>query len=135
MEQDQETRGGGTSLALAGSRKLVVERGDGSDTVRIVEADGGVSLTLEITPAGPVLRFEGNLALEASGDLGISGRRVAIHAREGLDLSSGADASIQVEGDLHSNARIQHITADLGNVNVRANDDVKLNGERVMVNC
>jgi hypothetical protein len=42
---------------------------------------------------------------------------------------------LQASGDLHSEARIQNVTATLGDVNVRANDDVKLSGERVRVNC
>jgi len=36
---------------------------------------------------------------------------------------------------MHSLARVQNIKADLGNVNVTANDDVSINGERVRVNC
>jgi hypothetical protein len=36
---------------------------------------------------------------------------------------------------LDSQARIQNITAVLGNVNVKANDDVRMNGERVRMNC
>jgi hypothetical protein len=32
-------------------------------------------------------------------------------------------------------ARIQNITAELGNVNLQANDDVKIDGERILMNC
>jgi hypothetical protein len=39
------------------------------------------------------------------------------------------------DGDLKTEARIQEIRARLGNVNVSANDDVRIDGERVMVNC
>ena len=81
------------------------------------------------------LHLDGSLRLEASGGLAVDAKHVAIHGREGLTLSSGRDANIEVAGDLHSHARIQNLTADLGNVNVKANDDVMLNGERVMVNC
>jgi hypothetical protein len=88
-----------------------------------------------ITADGPVLRFEGGLALQTDGPLAIDAEQVTLHGRQGVAISSGGDAWIQVEGDLHSNARIQNITADLGNVNVKANDDVKINGERVKVNC
>ena len=48
---------------------------------------------------------------------------------------SPANASLVVAGDLETYARVQHHTATLGNVNIRANDDVRLNGERVRMNC
>lgn len=123
------------TLVLSGNRQLVIQRGQAADVLEIVEQDGGITLTVHLTPEGPVLHFSGSVALETSGDLGLSARRVAIHARDGLAISSGGDVHVEAAGDLHSSARIQHITAELGNVNVKANDDVKLNGERVMVNC
>jgi hypothetical protein len=90
---------------------------------------------VHLTPAGPVLRFEGSLLLEASGGLAVDAQRVAIHGREGLSLTSGGNARIEIAGDLDSQARIQNITAVLGNVNVKANDDVRMNGERIKMNC
>lgn len=45
------------------------------------------------------------------------------------------DLKLQVAGDLHSEARVQNVTATLGDVNVRANDDVKMIGERIRMNC
>ena len=102
-------------LELASNQCLVVEE----NVVRFVGPDGATLLVVRITEDGPVVKFEGHLKLEAG--------RVSIHGREGVVISS--------DGDLESRARIQNITADLGNVNIKANDDVKLNGERVMMNC
>ena len=61
--------------------------------------------------------------------------RVAIHGRRDVSISSGGDATVEAAGDLETFARAQHHTANLGNVNIRANDDVRLNGERVRMNC
>ena len=90
--------------------------------------DGAPSLELALTPEGPVLRVPGGLRVEVPGALALDAEQVSIHGRKGLALSSGADASIQVLGDLHARA-------ELGDISLRANDDVRLTGERVRLNC
>jgi hypothetical protein len=123
-------------IELAGRHQLVMQRTQDSNILRLLGRNGEVCLSIEVTPAGPVLRFEGAaLKLEASGDLMIEAERLAFVGRSEVVLDSGGDLLVHAEGDLHSKARIQNITADLGNVNVKANDDVRINGERVRVNC
>jgi uncharacterized protein (DUF2345 family) len=124
------------SVELARGQRLEVERGPGEDVVRLIAGDGKVTLSIHLTPEGPVLSCEAAaLAVRTSGRLSLEAEHIRLHGRAGLELSSGGDVVVSTPGDLHSHARIQNITADLGNVNVKANDDVKLNGERVMVNC
>jgi hypothetical protein len=123
------------TLALSAGRTLVVERGPDLDSLRIVAADGQVCLSVLLTPAGPVLRFDGSLLLQAGGDLAVSAQRLALHGREGVAITSEGDVTVQTSGDLNSSARIQNIKAELGNVNLKANDDVRIDGERVLVNC
>lgn len=124
------------SLALMGGQRLIVENEASHNLLRIVSPEGMVSLSIRVTPAGPILHFGGTgLMIQADGDLAVKANRIALHGNEGVAITSGGDAFIDVAGDLHSKARIQNITADLGNVNVKANDDVKINGERVLVNC
>jgi hypothetical protein len=102
----------------------------------IVGSDGRVQLSITLTADGPVLRLEGTgLKIQTAGTLALDAEQIALHGRRGVAISSGGDASITVAGDLEARARIHNIVAELGNVNVRANDDVKLNGERVMMNC
>lgn len=124
------------TLELVGNQKLLVESTSAENVLNVVGADGHVKLSLHVTPSGPVLRFEGaGLIIESSGALAINAQSVVIQGREGVALISGGDAEIRVAGDLTSEARIHNVTANLGNVNIKANDDVKLNGERVMMNC
>ena len=73
--------------------------------------------------------------IQASGLLAIEGEQVAIHGRDGVSITSGGDAQVLVKGDLNTEARIQNVTATRGNVNVKANDDVKLLAERIRLNC
>jgi hypothetical protein len=123
-------------MELVGRHQLLVERTPSANVLRLLGKNGEVCLSIEVTQAGPVLRFEGAaLKLEASGDLMIEAERLAFVGRSEVVLDSGGDLLVHAERDLHSKARIQNITADLGNVNVKANDDVRINGERVRVNC
>ena len=46
-----------------------------------------------------------------------------------------AAIAVPVYLGIQDNAMKSAVTADLGNVNVKANDDVRINGERVRVNC
>jgi hypothetical protein len=124
------------TLPLVGRQQLVIERGRDRNVLKVVGSDGSVKLSVHITPAGPVLRFEGSgLMIETAGDLAIAAEQVSIHGREGVVITSGKDAHICVEGDLSLRAAAQNITAELGDVNVRANDDVMLDGERIRMNC
>jgi hypothetical protein len=124
-----------TTLDLPGRQRLLVEREPDASVLRIFGSDGRVTLSIEVTESGPVLCFEGGLEVRASGALDFAAQRVAIRGREGVRIESGGDAHIRAEGDLHSEARVQNVRARLGNVNVKANDDVKLRGERIRLNC
>jgi uncharacterized protein (DUF2345 family) len=123
-------------MALTASQQLVLERGPGGDRLSIVGPQGKLRAMIEISADGAVLRLGGdNLTIQTEGALAIDAQRVAIHAREGMALTTGGDLVLQADRDLYSTARIQNITADLGDVMIQANDDVRLNGERVRSNC
>src|SRR5262245_59517356 len=121
------------TVALAADHALHVER---PDLLTLRDADGRVRVAVHVTAAGPVLRFEGDaLTVQAAGDLRREAERVAIHGRRDVTIRSDGDAAVEVAGELETYAEVQHHTATLGNVNIRANDDVRLNGERVRMNC
>jgi len=129
-------RAGERVLALQGGHELALVRAGEQDVLRIRDSGGQIVLTVEVTDRGPVLRFEGaSLAIEARGDLSICADTLRLSGRSGLALESQGDVHLDTRGDLHATARVHNIHAALGNVNIRANDDVRLNGERVIVNC
>lgn len=111
-----------------GEHFLHIEPSGDGHVLRLLGPGGGQRLEIAITPQGPVLRLHGGLRIELAGELAVDAERIVLHGRQGLTLTSGADASIVAAGDL--NAR-----AELGDVAVRANDDVRLDGERVRMNC
>jgi hypothetical protein len=124
------------TIELPGKQRLQVHNSARHSELALLAADGRVQLRVIVTPDGPVLQIDGGrLTVRSSGDLALEAERLALVGRSGLTLHSDADVVIHASNDVHSVGRIQHISADLGNVNIRANDDVTLNGERVLVNC
>lgn len=123
-------------VELIGSQRLVVERGPGADTLRLYGGDGRLTLTVRVTPEGPVLMVEGGgLAIRAEGALAIDAQHVAIRGREGVVVQTGGDLCVGAAGSLDVSAQRQQLTATHGDVRVYASDDVVLDGERVRMNC
>ncbi len=124
------------TLVLARQHQLVVDRRGDESVVRLLDPAGRLVVSVEIGERGPVIRFEGaSLILQAAGELALEAEHLRLHGHAGLSLSTGGDLAVSAAGDLVSEAQVQRITATLGDVDVLANDDVKLRGERVRMNC
>jgi len=108
----------------------------GEDCLRLIDAQGTTSLIIRLTSAGPVVEISGgSMALKVDGDLAIAARRLHLHGSEGVAISSDADARIVAGQNLVTQGRRQEVTATHGDVRVFANDDVKIDGERIRMNC
>nr|PZN20196.1 MAG: hypothetical protein DIU78_19700 [Pseudomonadota bacterium] len=123
--------------------RLTIQRTNDGALLRIAAADGSTPLCIEFGPAGPVLRLGTGLGIAVDGELRFDARNVEIRAQESLklesgstlELASGADIVIDGTGDLTASAREHRLSARLGDVRVEANDDVRLTGERIRLNC
>jgi hypothetical protein len=134
MPEDRDTPA--TALELVGQHRVELRRDPAVDTLELIGRDGKVVLAIEVRDTGPVLRFEGaGLTLRAAGELVLDAKKLTLRSEEALSLSTGGDLDLVAAGDLRSTARVQTITAELGDVRVEANDDVRIDGERVLVNC
>jgi uncharacterized protein (DUF2345 family) len=131
MEQESST-----ALQLAHNQHLTIEQ-DGSDTLlRLSGADGVVTVSISVTAKGPVISLEGaDLIVRAKGLLALGAQDINIHATRSLALTSEQDLLVTAARDLITSGESQTIRAILGDVRVKANDDVRLDGERVRVNC
>jgi hypothetical protein len=126
----------GTTLELVGRRRMDIERTPTEDLVRILAPDGAPALTVVVREGEIELRLEaGSIALRSEGDLALEARSISFHGREGVTIESGGDARFAATGSLVQEAARQRIRAHLGDVDVRANDDVKIDGERIRMNC
>jgi len=124
------------SIELPANQRLFIENSQETSELTIVDADGRVNLSVTITPEGPVLHLTGgSLMLHTDGDLGINAKQIDLHGREGVSLSTDGDLNVHAQGEVAIAAKKQSITAELGNVDIKANDDVQLDGERIKMNC
>ncbi len=125
-----------TTVELAARHRLIIDQTEQGNALRLISPDGSTPITLEISNAGVVLRIESpGIALHASGNLSLSAEHLTLHGRTSLDLASGGDLNLNAAGDLHSRAQAQVLRAERGCVDIKASDDVKISGERVLVNC
>ena len=122
-------------IPVDGEFRLTIERGEQGSVIRLIDARGGIPLRVELGANGPVLHLGSGLTIAVAGELSFDAQRVAIHGREGIHLHSEGDTLIESEGDLVTRAREQLVEARLGDVRVKANDDVKVVGERIRLNC
>lgn len=124
------------STELTGGQRLVLRRKHDEDLIELLNPDGHVTLSIHVTKRGPILRFDiPSLTIQASEELSLEANHLSIHGHEGLSLTTGGDLDIEASGDMKSRARIQNIEAALGNVNIEANDHVRLNGVLIKLNC
>ena len=107
------------SRIALGAYQLIFERTPGGGAVRLVGEDGAQPIEIEVTPAGPVLRLRAGLAIAVDGALDLTADRLSLHGRAALSLASDGAVDIRSGGD----------------VAMQANDDVRLNGERIKLNC
>lgn len=124
------------TVELTGRHRLLLERSEQGDSLRLVTPDGATPIVIEVSQSGVTLRIAApNVALEAAGDLSIGADRLALRGRREVTVSSGGDLELVAAGDMQSRAEAHLLHAQGGSVDVKASDDVKLAGERVMVNC
>ena len=122
--------------AFKNGNQLVVNAGNENEFVQVINSAGEIQITIEMTENGAEIKLTGNtIKIDAKEKFVVESPIVELKAKQQLKLSSDGDMHQEIKRDSFSTARIQNITADLGNVNIKANDDVRLDGERVKLNC
>ncbi len=117
-------------LALAGGYGLEVRASDGSGRASALDVrapDGRVCLTIRLDDGGPRVEI-------TAASLSVRADDLALEAKKDLALRAGGGILLEAQGALVSRALEQHIEATRGDILVEANDDVRLEGERVRLN-
>lgn len=121
---------------LPGEQTLLIEESPSEALLQFVGKNGLISLTVVVTEAGPILQFSGgDVCIRTDHNLRLEAEELSLHGRKKLTLSSEGDMAVTIAEDLATTARQQHHRAELGNLSLYANDDVVLDGERIMMNC
>lgn len=141
-ESEDQSETPRADFALAHGRILDLDRR--RSILRVSSSGGEVELQIRITPEGPVLVFDqARVSIQNSGNIDLECEDLDIRARGRLMLESGGDSSHRVAGnytvDVRDDAEIKaqavDVHAQLGELSLRANDDVALNGLRVLLNA
>jgi len=128
---------------MPSGRAIQVSQEGEREAIRVTSPEGETELHVEFTADGPVLRFR-TAALDLQADaVRMQCRTFELQASEQIversggrvDRSAVGDVKETIGGDLLTEARIVDVRARRGDVRLRANDDVRLNGERVKLNC
>lgn len=112
--------------------------------INITNSKNEILLTILITAAGISINAKANqLNVKASDQLNLQSKKINIDASELLILKSGGnfvqeidkDALTEIRGNNKHLAKTQKIVATTGNIEIKANDNIKLQGEQVLLNC
>jgi hypothetical protein len=114
----------------------------GTDVLTVAAPDGQLCLRVVLGPLGPMVEVQAaSLRLAASADIRVDCERLELNAREQMILRSGEintvadrDVRIRAGGLIESEAFAQNHRARLGNFELKANDDVVLDGEQIRLN-
>ena len=131
-------------IAPRSGRLVRLEAGEAdADQLTILDPRGEIELTIRLTPEGPVLTVSGaNLELVATRTLSVRCEQLDLQVDQDARLGIGGSSQHVVEGDHESRvggrARLEahaaRIEARRGNVELEANDDVRIDGERIWLN-
>jgi hypothetical protein len=123
---DERTAAREERVPLRWGKLLRVTSEEDRERVVVVNARGGVELTLELTESGARLVLDAaDVELRAARNVAVACDTFKIAART-FEVEATERASIT--------AADAAVTATTGDVVITANDDVKVNGERVLLN-
>ena len=114
------------------------------EKLELFDKNGMLQMTIDVKEKGLMIQVNAaSINLNATEELNLSGKKINITAAEQVNIKTKGnlvqqvdkDALMEVGGTNKMLAMVQKITATLGDVSIKANDDVKLNGERVKMNC
>lgn len=105
-------------------------------TVVVRAADGTARLTLTIF-AGEILLdcVSGATRLRIAGALTVDADRVQLSATNDMTLHCGGDLTLSAGGRIDAVAQRVSLEATLGDALITANDDVRIEGERIRMNA
>ncbi len=115
-----------------------------NDEIKLISIDEILQLRIKIEKNGLSVNINASqLNIIGTDKLTLSSKKINLEASEQIDIKSGGnliqqigkDCLTQIGGSNKSSAQMQKLSATLGSVEIKANDDVRLDGERIKLNC
>jgi hypothetical protein len=129
-EAPASTQGDHHEVRLRGGHLVEIASRDDGATLRVRGADArdGIEIEIAWSPDGPVARVRAaRIDLETSADVSLRCKSFQVQAAEDIKLRAG--------GALDASAKAVELEARTGRIVARANDDVQLLGEEILLNC
>lgn len=129
-------------VELPSGRTVEVHRGP-NESLTIYHPTGQVEVSISLTEDGPVLSMAAAaINMRTSGDLNISCDRFRVRSRSSVDIRTdgdmvqqvGGNATTEVEGVALTAAHSVGVAAREGDLDLEADSDVLVNGNRVLIN-
>ena len=136
IEPSQET-------VFATGRQVTLAQQGEEDQLIVTNPEGEIELSVRFTSTGPVLNFSSaSIRMKTPGLIDMDCGQLKIRAKNGIDLKTEGNFEQQIEGQnivrcqrgsIHEAGSVT-LRAQKGDVRLKANDDVKIDGERVLLN-
>ena len=111
----------------SGRTVRLVPAGD-ADILYVSSPAGAVEMEIRFTASGPVLRFpSAALRLESDGDVDVACHDFRVRAGGSVDVTATGPARLE--------GHAVDVRSRRTDVRLRANDDVRVEGERILLNC
>lgn len=117
---------------------IEVSQRESDSQLRVVSPNRAHTLDIEVRfeAQGPIVRVRApSLEFDVAKNVAVRCETFQVAASEGIALHSGGNIVQQAERTASIQARDLELDATLGAIRLRANDDVQLLGENVLLNC
>lgn len=123
-------------LGASGLLEVVAAKADSPSTVVVRAADGTPRLTLTIS-SGEILLdcVSGATRLRVAGALTVDADSMRLAATHDMALHCGGDLTLSAGGRIDAVAERVSLEATCGDASITANDDVRIEGERIRMNA
>lgn len=116
---------------------------DKQEYIKVHSRTGHVELLIKFTSEGPLLTFSAaEIAMESRGKMELKCKEFTLQAEQSIQLKSAGDALTEIAGEskthvgkqLVATAEEVSIEATKGDTIVKANDFVRVHGEKILLN-
>jgi hypothetical protein len=123
-------------MVLRSGYAIAVADDCGHDVLNLRAPDGRICLKIVLSPSGPEVELSSiGLSIVSEGAVRVACDRFEVDAKSGISLATGGALRVRAEGDFETEAFAQQHRARHGDIELVANDDVTIDGERIRLNA
>jgi uncharacterized protein (DUF2345 family) len=122
-------------MSLSAGYQLSTSASEQGEELRLHAPDGRICIKITLTPEGPLVELASvALSVAAQGKIKVACESFEVAAEKEISLQAGGDIAFESEQAIVTAAFEQSHQARRGDYRVKANDDVRVDGERIKLN-